>query len=153
MTPDSRVRWKCAWTSSVQKAINSSEGAVKEKHARIVVIASHKEKSSLTYWSIVRRLPLQDNPLVAWKFCHVTHKLLRDGHKNVLPESFHSVKFMNEVGKMWGHLKDGYGILISCYIKLLEQKLHFHKKMPLIPGNLAMDDNKLDEICNKDINS
>lgn len=50
----------------------------------VVIIASHKERSGSSYWYNVRKLPLQDNPLIAWKFCHVTHKLLRDGHPNVL---------------------------------------------------------------------
>lgn len=140
-------------TASIQKAINHQECAVKEKHARIVVIGSHQEKGCTMYWSLAQRLPLQEHPIVAWKFCHVTHKLLRDGHPNVLLDSQRYTAYITDLGKLWGHLKEGYGRLIASYIKLLVQKLRFHKKNNQIPGNLMLGDDQLEKICNNDINT
>lgn len=37
--------------------------------------------------SVVNRLPLSGNAVLCWKFCHVFHKLLRDGHSNVSAQS------------------------------------------------------------------
>lgn len=50
---------------------------------KVIIIGSHHDKSALLFWSMARRLPIQENPVTAWKFCHVVHKLLRDGHHTV----------------------------------------------------------------------
>lgn len=39
-----------------------------------------------------------------------------------------------------GHLKDGYGRLISAYTKLLVQKLNFHKKVSTPLKTTLLDD-------------
>jgi len=49
----------------------------------VIIIGSHHDKNALLFWSVARRLAVQENPVVAWKFCHVVHKLLRDGHSSV----------------------------------------------------------------------
>lgn len=148
-----RENFERSQISSMQKAINQQESAVKEKHARIVIIGSHQEKGGHMFWNLAQRLPLQENPIVAWKFCHVMHKLLRDGHHNVLVDSQRYVGYIIDLGKLWGHLKEGYGRLISSYIKLLVQKLLFHKKNNQIPGTLMLHDDQLEKICNNDINT
>ena len=48
---------------------------MKTKHARIVIIGTFQERSGRTFWSIIFRLPIQSNPILAWKFCHVLHKV------------------------------------------------------------------------------
>jgi len=35
------------------------------------------------FWHIVQKLPFTSQPIVAWKFCHVLHKIIRDGHPSV----------------------------------------------------------------------
>lgn len=47
------------------------------------ILGTHHEKGAQTFWSVVNRLPLSGNAVLCWKFCHVFHKLLRDGHSNV----------------------------------------------------------------------
>lgn len=47
------------------------------------------------------RLPLQDNRIVAWKFCHVLHKVLREGHPQVLPHSQRHRGAIEDLGKLW----------------------------------------------------
>ena len=41
---------------------------------------------------------------------------------------------IEDLGKLWGHLKEGFGMLISLYCKLLVQKLEFHQRTPEFPG-------------------
>jgi len=50
---------------------------------QVIIIGSHHDKSALLFWSVARRLPVQEHPVVAWKLCHVIHKLMRDGHNSV----------------------------------------------------------------------
>ncbi|XP_004688338.2 PREDICTED: huntingtin-interacting protein 1 isoform X1 [Condylura cristata] len=140
-------------TVSINKAINTQEVAVKEKHARTCILGTHHEKGAQTFWSVVNRLPLSSNAVLCWKFCHVFHKLLRDGHPNVLKDSLRYKTELSDMSRMWGHLSEGYGQLCSIYLKLLRTKMEYHTKNPRFPGNLQMSDRQLDEAGESDVNN
>uniref|UniRef100_A0A803KLU2 Mediator of RNA polymerase II transcription subunit 17 n=1 Tax=Xenopus tropicalis TaxID=8364 RepID=A0A803KLU2_XENTR len=137
-------------TVSINKAINTQEAAVKEKHARNILT---KKKGAQTFWTAVNRLPLSSNAVLCWKFCHVFHKLLRDGHPSVLRDSLRYKSELIDMSRMWGHLSEGYGQLCSIYLKLLIIKMEFHTKNPRFPGNLQMTDRQLDEAGENDVNN
>lgn len=50
---------------------------------KAAIIGTFNEKGAGTFWNVVMKLPLQGNPIVCWKFCHVLHKVLREGHPHV----------------------------------------------------------------------
>uniref|UniRef100_A0A452UCE7 Huntingtin-interacting protein 1-related protein n=1 Tax=Ursus maritimus TaxID=29073 RepID=A0A452UCE7_URSMA len=137
-------------TVSINKAINTQEVAVKEKHARNILL----DKGAQTFWSVVNRLPLSSNAVLCWKFCHVFHKLLRDGHPNVSSWGCRGcidalLSFLSQKG----HLSEGYGQLCSVYLRLLRTKMEYHTKNPRFPGNLQMSDRQLDEAGESDVNN
>ncbi|XP_046399860.1 huntingtin-interacting protein 1 isoform X2 [Ischnura elegans] len=138
---------------SISKAINQVENPVKEKHVRSAIIGTFQEKGGNTFWSCVLRLPLEDNRIIAWKFCHVLHKVLREGHPQVIPHSQRYKRKIEDIGKLWGHLKEGYGKLIYHYCRLLKMKLDFHSKNPRFPGNLQVTKEELESIGENDINN
>uniref|UniRef100_A0A1A7WMG8 Huntingtin-interacting protein 1-related protein n=1 Tax=Iconisemion striatum TaxID=60296 RepID=A0A1A7WMG8_9TELE len=138
---------------SINKAINTQEVAVKEKHARTCILGTHHEKGAHTFWAAVNRLPLSSNAVLCWKFCHVFHKLLRDGHPNVIKDSMRNKADLADMSRMWGHLSEGYGKLCSVYLKLLITKMEFHIKNPRFPGNLQMSNRQLEEAGEKDVNN
>ncbi|XP_077995504.1 huntingtin-interacting protein 1-like isoform X2 [Glandiceps talaboti] len=140
-------------TTSINKAINTQEVPVKEKHCRSAIIGTFQEKGAGTFWAVVGKLPLQGNPIVCWKFCHVCHKVLREGHPNAITDSQKYKSHIQDLGKMWGHLQEGYGKLIAAYTVLLNTKLEFHSKNPKIPGNLSMTTDELDNQADGDINN
>uniref|UniRef100_A0AAA9SQ74 Huntingtin interacting protein 1 n=3 Tax=Bos TaxID=9903 RepID=A0AAA9SQ74_BOVIN len=140
-------------TVSINKAINTQVVAVKEKHARTCILGTHHEKGAQTFWSVVNRLPLSSNAVLCWKFCHVFHKLLRDGHPNVLKDSLRYKSELSDMSRMWGHLSEGYGQLCSIYLKLLRTKMEYHTKNPRFPGNLHMSDRQLEEAGESDVNN
>ncbi|XP_068122460.1 huntingtin-interacting protein 1 [Hyperolius riggenbachi] len=117
------------------------------------ILGTHHEKGAQTFWVAVNRLPLSSNAVLCWKFCHVFHKLLRDGHPNVLKDSLRYKNELIDMSRMWGHLSDGYGQLCSIYLKLLNTKMDFHIKNPRFPGNLQMTDRQLDEAGENDVNN
>ncbi|XP_034460357.1 huntingtin-interacting protein 1 isoform X2 [Hippoglossus hippoglossus] len=138
---------------SINKAINTQEVAVKEKHARTCILGTHHEKGAHTFWAAINRLPLSSNAVLCWKFCHVFHKLLRDGHPNVIKDSMRNKADLTDMSRMWGHLSEGYGKLCSIYLKLLITKMEFHIKNPRFPGNLQMSNRQLDEAGENDVNN
>ncbi|XP_051847856.1 huntingtin-interacting protein 1 isoform X1 [Antechinus flavipes] len=148
-----RESFERSQTVSINKAINTQEVAVKEKHARTCILGTHHEKGAQTFWSVVNRLPLSSNAVLCWKFCHVFHKLLRDGHPNVLKDSLRYKNELSDMSRMWGHLSEGYGQLCSIYLRLLRTKMEYHTKNPRFPGNLQMSDRQLDEAGESDVNN
>ena len=146
-----REQFEYDQTNAVSKALSAIECPVKEKHMRTILIGTFQHKSSNTFWSLVcSKAPLHGNPIVCWKFLHVLHKLLREGHQVTLSESYKHKGLIEDLGKLWGHLKEGFGHLISLYAKLLVQKLDFHRRNTEFPGNLSVDKETLIRIGNND---
>uniref|UniRef100_A0AAY5EN94 ENTH domain-containing protein n=1 Tax=Electrophorus electricus TaxID=8005 RepID=A0AAY5EN94_ELEEL len=149
----------CLTAVSINKAINTQEVAVKEKHHVSLtalppcILGTHHEKGAHTFWAAVSRLPLSSNAVICWKFCHVFHKLLRDGHPNVIKDSVRNKADLNDMSRMWGHLSEGYGKLCSIYLRLLITKMEFHIKNPRFPGNLQMSNRQLEEAGENDVNN
>ncbi|XP_050459259.1 huntingtin-interacting protein 1-related protein isoform X1 [Cataglyphis hispanica] len=137
---------------SIGKAVNSTETPVKEKHVRSAIIGTYREKSGSIFWTYMLRQPLQENQIVAWKFCHVLHKVLREGHPRVIVDSQRYRGKLEDIGKLWQHLKEGYGRLIQLYTRLLITKLDYHKRNPRLPGNLQVTPEELEAIGENDIN-
>ncbi|KAM4808518.1 huntingtin-interacting protein 1-related protein [Rhinophrynus dorsalis] len=138
---------------SISKAINAQEAPVKEKHARRIILGTHHEKGAFTFWSYAIGLPLPSSSILSWKFCHVLHKVLRDGHPNVLSDCQRYRSNIREIGELWGHLHDRYGQLVNIYTKLLLNKISFHVKHPEFPPNLEVTDDVLEKAAGTDINN
>ncbi|XP_036370811.1 huntingtin-interacting protein 1 isoform X2 [Octopus sinensis] len=148
-----RENFEKAQSIAINKAINSNVHPVKEKHVRSAILGTFHESGAGVFWATTSKLPLQGNAIICWKFLHVLHKLLREGHANVILDSQKYISLLKDIGKLWGHLKDGYGRLIAAYTKLLIQKLSFHKKNPRIPGSLTMTDEQFNKIFGADVNN
>lgn len=138
---------------SISKAINAQEAPVKEKHARRIILGTHHEKGAFTFWSYAISLPLASSSIISWKFCHVLHKVLRDGHQNVLSDCQRYRSNIRETGDLWGHMHDRYGQLVAIYTKLLLHKISFHTKHPQFPPNLEVTDDVLEKAAGTDINN
>ncbi|XP_064209382.1 huntingtin interacting protein 1 related b [Anguilla rostrata] len=139
--------------SSISKAITSSETPVKEKHARRIILGTHREKGAFTFWSYALGLPLANSSILSWKFCHVLHKVLRDGHQNSLQDCMRHQSNIAETGALWGNHHDRYGQLVSVYTRLLCTKMDFHVKHPEIRPNLEASDEVLERAAGSDINN
>lgn len=138
---------------SICKAVSAVESSVKEKHVRRIIIGTYQERSSVTFWNIIRRrAPIQDNAIVAWKFCHVLHKVLREGYRKCIADSYVHKQWILDTGKMFGLLGEGYGKLIQNYCTLLVTKIDFHVRNPRFPGNLQVTDEELENIGENDVN-
>lgn len=138
---------------SISKAINTQEAPVKEKHARRIILGTHHEKGAFTFWSYAIGLPLPSSSILSWKFCHVLHKVLRDGHPNVLQDCQRHRSNIREIGDLWGHLHDRYGQLVTVYTKLLLTKISFHLKHPQFPAGLEVTDEVLEKTAGTDVNN
>ena len=50
-----------------------------------LLMGTVRERGARTFWQIIKdgKTRIESHPTVAWKFCHVLHKLLREGHPRV----------------------------------------------------------------------
>ncbi|XP_073686325.1 huntingtin-interacting protein 1-related protein-like [Garra rufa] len=137
---------------SITKSITNAEAPIKEKYGRNIILGTHKEGGAVTFWSHAVSLPLSSNAILSWKFCHVVHKLLRDGHPNTLRDSRGHTASIRQMGTLWGNLHDRYGHIVALYAKLLCIKIDFHLKHLEIPPNLDAPEQVLDKAIAIDIN-
>lgn len=125
---------------------------MKIKHARAAIIGTFHSQGAHSFWAVALRQPLLENRIAAWKFCHLLHKVLREGHHLSCQHSMRHRSMLTEMGKLWGHLQDGYGNCIRQYTKLLVTKIEFHERNPRIPCNMALKRGELEQIGGDDIN-
>lgn len=137
---------------SVQKAINQQEIPAKEKHVRTAILGTYQEKDAVIFWHVARRLQLSTHAITCWKFCHVLHKLLRDGHEKTLDRSIQYKQQMKDLANIWIHATQTYGSIISKYCNYLINRMEFLHKYKQFPGNLSITDEALDGIGNNDVN-
>uniref|UniRef100_A0AAQ4QDG6 Huntingtin-interacting protein 1-related protein n=1 Tax=Gasterosteus aculeatus aculeatus TaxID=481459 RepID=A0AAQ4QDG6_GASAC len=138
---------------SLKMSLHGNRPVILDRPPAPCILGTHHEKGGHTFWAAINRLPLSSNAVLCWKFCHVFHKLLRDGHPNVIKDSMRNKADLTDMSRMWGHLSEGYGKLCSIYLKLLITKMEFHIKNPRFPGNLQMSNRQLDEAGENDVNN
>uniref|UniRef100_A0A8B9L014 Huntingtin interacting protein 1 related n=1 Tax=Astyanax mexicanus TaxID=7994 RepID=A0A8B9L014_ASTMX len=128
---------------SIGKSITTTEAAIKEKYARKILLGTHKEGGAVTFWSHAVSLPLASNAILSWKFCHMVHKILRDGHPNV---SLFIMDFKyNYLHMTLNSDSSGFCIMFVNFICLPLQ----YKE---IPANLETPDEVLERFIAADIN-
>uniref|UniRef100_A0A8C7NNA4 Huntingtin-interacting protein 1-related protein n=1 Tax=Oncorhynchus mykiss TaxID=8022 RepID=A0A8C7NNA4_ONCMY len=118
-----------------------------------IILGTYREKGAFTFWSYALGIPLSSNAIVSWKFCHVLHKVLRDGHHNSLQDCMRHHGNIVEMGQLWGNLHDRYGQLVALYCKLLCTKMEFHMKHSEIRSNLEVTDEVLERVAGTDVNN
>ncbi|KAK3550194.1 hypothetical protein QTP86_021232 [Hemibagrus guttatus] len=146
---------------SISKCITTTEAPTKAKYGRTwhflnistdILLGTHWESGAVTFWSHAVNLPLASNAILSWKFCHMVHKLLRDGHPNTLRDSRGHVPNIKQMGILWGSLHDRYGHIVALYAKFLCIKIDFHCKRTAIPPSLEAPDEVLERAIAVDIN-
>uniref|UniRef100_T1H6F4 ENTH domain-containing protein n=1 Tax=Megaselia scalaris TaxID=36166 RepID=T1H6F4_MEGSC len=124
---------------SIQKALNGLEVPLKVKHARAIIISTFR--TAMFLWEMLKTQPLMEQRFTAWKFCHLLHKVLREGHHSIISaqSKIESILQIFDVGAS----EDGVGICIDLYSKLLVMKIDFHRKNPAIPGSMLFEFNDI----------
>lgn len=135
---------------SINKAIDTEESPVKEKHVRRLLIASFQFQSGRFFWTYLPVLRLKENQIACWKFCHVLHKMLRDGHRQVLVCAENHRQVLLDCGNLWKHIETGYGQSIHAYCELLFNRISFLSKNPSFPNDLKWTKEHLDALTSQD---
>ncbi|KAL5269823.1 hypothetical protein ACHWQZ_G003332 [Mnemiopsis leidyi] len=122
------------------KACSEVECPPKEKHVRTITISTWQERTAQTFWMMLQRLPYQSKPVVCWKLVTVIHKVIVNGHPTVIRESIKWVDLVEQMRRHWNYSDSGYPLLIALYAKLVRQKIILHRKWPVFPSNLDVQE-------------
>ena len=136
----------------IQKAIKNEECPAKEKHVRRCIIGTWQERGNSMFWNCLGRQPLPSQVIMCWKALTVMHKMLREGHPNVLRDSYVYRKTLRDLFSVYRFQAGTYGPLVCQYLKILQSKLELHRKYPGIVGSLAFSEENPIKIPDKDIN-
>ncbi|VDO79868.1 unnamed protein product [Heligmosomoides polygyrus] len=113
---------------AVHKALTKYEVPLKPKHSRRLIVGTHQERSAAVFWNAVNRIQLEKNPVMTWKFCHLLHKLIRDGHRKV-PEESHRCALV-------------YRLNFQVYITDKALYSEFFQ-YPVMPGGLMLTESQI----------
>ncbi|KAF8372026.1 hypothetical protein PRIPAC_78455 [Pristionchus pacificus] len=136
-------------SESLRKILNNQELPPKAKHVDRIVQGTHQRKSCAFFWSGVITGNLEHHPLVTWKFCHLLHTMIRDGHESVPRESYQSLRRLMGLRDFWKRRQSSsYGFSSAQYCNVVCDRLLFHRKYPQIPGNLVVPNDLLQNLQN-----
>lgn len=87
---------------TLAKALDSKrELAPKTKHVRNFVLRSWRENSIRCFFNDVARLPIDRDPVMAFKALEVLHKLLHDGPPSALQDAHAQIGFLKAIESNW----------------------------------------------------
>ncbi|XP_047141931.1 huntingtin-interacting protein 1 isoform X2 [Hydra vulgaris] len=152
MSDIDRAQYKKEQTECITKAIKNQESAIKEKHIRRTIIGTWQEKGNSMFWLTLSKQPLPSQPIICWKSMLLLHKILHEGHPNVLHGSYLYKKTLRELMVVYKLQAGSYCILICEYIKILMTKLEIHHKYPGIPGAFTSSSETTMKIPDSDVN-
>lgn len=145
-----RQQFENSQAQSAQKVLNYVECQPKEKHIRNLILGTYREEGSFLFWTILANgFAFESNHIIAWKFCYLFHRLLRDGHPNVIRDSMPVSAYVQQLGVFWQDWQNNYGSILGKYCTLLSTKLSFHDKHRFIPGNLQCKFGELQSQVNR----
>jgi huntingtin interacting protein 1 len=104
------------------------------------------------FWNVIGKQPLPSQVVMCWKTLTVLHKMTREGHPNVLRDSYVYRKTLRDLYSVYRFCAGVYGPLVCQYLKILQSKLELHKKHPGIIGSLSFSAENPIKITEGDIN-
>jgi len=143
-----REEFEKAQTNAMTKSLSLEEAGPKEKHVRTLIMGTYRNRGADVFWlKLTSNIPLFANEIVTWKFCIVLHRLMQDGDAKVITGSIKHGSLIDDVCRSHTSIqKSAYGQLIGCYGKMILDKLMFHNKNKMVPGNFSIKHAALENI-------
>ncbi|KAI0990301.1 hypothetical protein GJ496_004364 [Pomphorhynchus laevis] len=136
---EDRQRFEQSQTQSAQKILTPIECQPKEKHVRNIILGTFHEEGAHLFWTLISKgFQFETNHVIGWKFLYLYHRILRDGHKNVITDSMPVISYIGQLGVFWHSLPNRFGSMLEKYCDLLSRKMYFHDKHRFVPGNLQI---------------
>lgn len=126
---------------SIKKACSIEESAPKQKHVRKCIVYTWDHRSSAIIWNILKVQPLLSDEIQAFKALILVHKVVKDGHPNVIKDALRETGWLETCARsVNGDGMRGYGTLIRAYVDFLLHKLQYHRTHPEFNGSFDYEE-------------
>ncbi|KAI8980843.1 ANTH domain-containing protein [Pilobolus umbonatus] len=126
---------------SIKKACSPDETAPKQKHVRKCIVYTWDHRTSAIIWSILKVQPLLSDEVQAFKAIILVHKIIKDGHPNVIKDSLRETGWLETCARsVNGDGMRGYGALIRSYVDFILHKLQYHRSHPEFNGTFDYEE-------------
>ncbi|KAL1917648.1 uncharacterized protein VTP21DRAFT_4041 [Calcarisporiella thermophila] len=134
--PVDREKAETELALNVKKATSPDETAPKQKHVRSCIVYTWDYHTSQSIWTLLKMQPILSDEVQTFKALITVHKLLCDGHPNILREAQAELPWVQSCSRsVMGDGSRGYGTLIRAYVEFLLAKLNYHRVHPDFTGN------------------
>lgn len=124
----------------MKKCLCPLEKPLDAAQARLVVIKTYDIKDGHRIWKIAQKYPLAMCRFTMWKFCILLHKILYEGHPQVLRHSLLYREQLQGYGNYWRlQSTDQMAPCIARYCEVLLRKLSFHQTYKHFKGNFRFE--------------
>ncbi|KND01386.1 uncharacterized protein SPPG_03197 [Spizellomyces punctatus DAOM BR117] len=125
----------------IKKALSPEETAPKQKHVRACIVYTWDIKGSGSFWMAIETFPVLGDELVTFKALITAHKVIRQGHPNVLKDAIGQTGWFDTLTRsVPPHSTRGYGVLIRAYVQFLLAKLDYHRLHPEFSGTFDYEE-------------
>ncbi|KAI8367367.1 ANTH domain-containing protein [Choanephora cucurbitarum] len=126
---------------SIKKACSVDETAPKQKHVRKCIVYTWDHRTSAIIWNILKVQPLLSDEIQAFKALILVHKVVKDGHPNVIKDALRETGWLETCARsVNGDGMRGYGTLIRAYVDFLLHKLQYHRSHPEFNGTFDYEE-------------
>ncbi|KAI9481093.1 MAG: ANTH domain-containing protein [Benjaminiella poitrasii] len=126
---------------SIRKACSVEETAPKQKHVRKCIVYTWDHRTSAIIWNILKVQPLLSDEVQAFKALILVHKVIKDGHPNVIKDALRETGWLETCARsVNGEGMRGYGTLIRAYVDFLLHKLQYHRAHPEFNGTFDYEE-------------
>ncbi|CAO0799002.1 unnamed protein product [Mucor circinelloides] len=126
---------------SIKKACSIEETAPKQKHVRKCIVYTWDHRTSAIIWNILKVQPLLSDEVQAFKALILVHKVIKDGHPNVIKDALRETGWLETCARsVNGDGMRGYGTLIRAYVDFLLHKLQYHRTHPEFNGSFDYEE-------------
>ncbi|XP_013106805.1 huntingtin-interacting protein 1 isoform X2 [Stomoxys calcitrans] len=104
---------------------------------------THEIKGAKAIWNNSKTIDLTfGNRFSMWKFCVLMHKILHDGHSQVLSDGLLFQEQLIKYANYWRAQSSDYAMseCIVRYCQVLNRKISFHNTYPMFKGSFRLND-------------
>ncbi|KAI8920540.1 ANTH domain-containing protein [Entophlyctis helioformis] len=125
---------------AIKKALSPDEAAPKQKHVRSCILYTWDVKGAGSFWAAIKTYPMVGDEIVSFKALVTIHKVIRQGHPQVLKAAIEQSGWLDQLARQSGYNSRGYGGLITAYVTYLQTKLQFHAIHPEFSGTFDYEE-------------
>eukprot|EP01125_Pyxidicula_operculata_P011745 TRINITY_DN3847_c0_g1_i1.p1 TRINITY_DN3847_c0_g1~~TRINITY_DN3847_c0_g1_i1.p1 ORF type:complete len:996 (+),score=296.10 TRINITY_DN3847_c0_g1_i1:7-2994(+) len=129
---------KTPLAEAIFKATQSKITPPKPKHERVIITETWQSRTSSHVLSELFKRALGGKEIVLWKTLVIVHKMMRDGHPQVLDDVYARKDYLDSLLGQYNGNETPWGVLDEAYLQFVIEKVKFHRTFPEVGGEISL---------------